>query len=431
MNYKSTIEYMYKQLPMYQRQGKAAYKADLETSLEFDKFLDYPHKNFKTIHVAGTNGKGSVSHMLASVLQEHGLKVGLYTSPHLKSFRERIRVNGEQVAEQFIVDFIENIKQFIAQEKPSFFEMTVFMAFQYFKEQNVDIAVIEVGMGGRLDSTNVINPLLSVITNISLDHTAFLGDTIKKIAIEKAGIIKEKTPVIIGESQTETKPVFIEKAKQNNSEIFFTDKKYQIDYSLHNSYTNQVFNVRSNDILVYKNISLDLLGLYQTKNLKTVLMTIDVLNNLGFSIEKETIYNALANVVKNTGLKGRWQILGNNPLIICDTGHNKAGIIEITEQMKQIPYKNLHIVFGTVNDKNISKILELLPKNAIYYFTQANIERALDVDILYDKAKQTGLNGEKYKTVELAFNQAKQKAEKNDVIFVGGSTFVVAELNLF
>ena len=431
MNYKSTIEYMYKQLPMYQRQGKAAYKADLETSLEFDKFLDYPHKNFKTIHVAGTNGKGSVSHMLASVLQEHGLKVGLYTSPHLKSFRERIRVNGEQVAEQFIVDFIENIKQFIAQEKPSFFEMTVFMAFQYFKKQNVDIAVIEVGMGGRLDSTNVINPLLSVITNISLDHTAFLGDTIKKIAIEKAGIIKEKTPVIIGESQTETKPVFIEKAKQNNSEIFFTDKKYQIDYSLHNSYTNQVFNVRSNDILVYKNISLDLLGLYQTKNLKTVLMTIDVLNNLGFSIEKETIYNALANVVKNTGLKGRWQILGNNPLIICDTGHNKAGIIEITEQMKQIPYKNLHIVFGTVNDKNISKILELLPKNAIYYFTQANIERALDVDILYDKAKQTGLNGEKYKTVELAFNQAKQKAEKNDVIFVGGSTFVVAELNLF
>ena len=431
MNYKSTIEYMYKQLPMYQRQGKAAYKADLETSLEFDKFLDYPHKNFKTIHVAGTNGKGSVSHMLASVLQEHGLKVGLYTSPHLKSFRERIRVNGEQVAEQFIVDFIENIKQFIAQEKPSFFEMTVFMAFQYFKKQNVDIAVIEVGMGGRLDSTNVINPLLSVITNISLDHTAFLGDTIKKIAIEKAGIIKEKTPVIIGESQTETKPVFIEKAKQNNSEIFFADKKYQIDYSLHNSYTNQVFNVRSNDILVYKNISLDLLGLYQTKNLKTVLMTIDVLNNLGFSIEKETIYNALANVVKNTGLKGRWQILGNNPLIICDTGHNKAGIIEITEQMKQIPYKNLHIVFGTVNDKNISKILELLPKNAIYYFTQANIERALDVDILYDKAKQTGLNGEKYKTVELAFNQAKQKAEKNDVIFVGGSTFVVAELNLF
>ena len=430
MNYKETIDYMYKQLPMYQRQGKAAYKADLETSLEFDKYLDYPHRNFKTIHVAGTNGKGSVSHMLASILQEQGLKVGLYTSPHLKSFRERIRVNGEQVTEQFIVDFIGNIKQFIEEQKPSFFEMTVFMAFQYFKEQNVDIAVIEVGMGGRLDSTNVINPLLSVITNISLDHTAFLGDTIEKIAIEKAGIIKENTPLVIGESQAETKPVFIEKAKQNNSEIFFADKKYQIDYSLHNSYVNQSFNVRSDDTLVYENLSLDLLGSYQSKNLKTVLMTIDVLNDLSFSISKETIYKALANVVENTGLKGRWQILGNNPLIICDTGHNKAGITEITEQLKQIPYKTLHIVFGAVNDKNISEILELLPKNAIYYFTQANIERALDVDILYKKAKQLGLKGEKYKSVELAFNQAKQNAEKDDIIFVGGSTFVVAELDL-
>jgi len=430
MNYKSTIEFMYKQLPMYQRQGKAAYKADLETSLAFDNFLDFPHRSFKTIHVAGTNGKGSVSHMLASVLQEQGLKVALYTSPHLKSFRERIRVNGELVSEQFVVNFIEKIKQFIEQEKPSFFEMTVFMAFQYFKEQNVDIAVIEVGMGGRLDSTNVINPVLSIITNISLDHTAFLGNTITQIAVEKAGIIKENTPLVIGESQTETGHVFIEKAKQNNSEIFFADKKYKIDYTLHSAYAKQTFNVKLGETIVYENLSLDLLGSYQAKNLKTVLMTIDVLNNLGFSISKDNIYSGLANVVKNTGLKGRWQILGNNPLIVCDTGHNKAGVTEITEQLEQIPYKKLHIVFGAVNDKNIEEILRLLPQEAAYYFTQANIERALDVDILYEKAKQVGLNGEKYKSIELAFDKAKQNAEKNDVIFIGGSTFVVAELEL-
>jgi len=358
------------------------------------------------------------------------LKVGLYTSPHLKSFRERIRVNGEQVTEQFVVDFIENIKQFIEEQKPSFFEMTVFMAFQYFKEQNVDIAVIEVGMGGRLDSTNVINPLLSVITNISLDHTAFLGDTIEKIAIEKAGIIKENTPLVIGENQAETKIVFIEKAKQNNSEIFFADKKYQIDYSLHNSYTNQNFNVRNADTLVYENISLDLLGSYQAKNLKTLLKAIDVLKENGINISDEALYNGLSQTVKNTGLLGRWQILGNNPLIICDTGHNYEGIKQITEQLKQIPYKKLHFVIGTVDDKNLSEILKLLPKDAVYYFTQANIERALSVDILYKLAKNHKLIGNKYRTVELAYEQAKQNSEKNDIIFVGGSTFVVAELEL-
>lgn len=430
MNYKETIAYMFNQLPMYQRQGKAAYKADLETSLAFDKYLDYPHTAFKTIHVAGTNGKGSVSHMFASVLQEAGYKLGLYTSPHLKSFTERIKVNGQEVSEQFIVDFIERTKQFIEEQKPSFFEMTVFMALQYFKEQNVDIAIIEVGMGGRLDSTNVINPLLSIITNISLDHTAFLGDTIAKIAVEKAGVIKGNIPVVVGESQTETEAVFTETAKIHNCNIYFANKKYQIDYALHNSYTNQIFNVKHNNKLVYKNLSLDLLGAYQSKNVKTLLQAIDVLKENGIKITDEALYNGLSKTVKNTGLLGRWQILGNNPLIICDTGHNEAGIKQITEQLKQIPYKKLHFVIGTVDDKKLSEILILLPKDAIYYFTQANIERALDVDKLYDAAKIAGLSGDKYKTVELAFEQAKKNADKNDIIFVGGSTFVLAELEL-
>ena len=428
MNYSETINYMFNQLPMYQRQGKAAYKADLETSIEFDKYLNHPHTEYKTIHVAGTNGKGSVSHILSSVLQEAGYKVGLYTSPHLKSFRERIKVNGEDVSEQFIIDFIENIKAFIEEQRPSFFEMTVFMALQYFKIQKVDIAIIEVGMGGRLDSTNVINPILSVITNISLDHTAFLGDTVSKIAIEKAGIIKKEVPVVIGESHPESKPVFIEKAKEKETAIYFAEEKYQIEYAMHNSYTSQTFNVKSQENTVYENLQLDLLGAYQSKNIISVLTVVDILNKKGININKDVLYKGVSSVVKNTNLLGRWQILGNNPLTICDTGHNEAGIIQIIAQLKQIPYKKLHFVIGTVNDKNISSILSLLPKDAVYYFTKANIERALNVDSLYKEARKHNLSGEKYQTVEQAYQKAKQNADKNDLIFIGGSTFVVAEI---
>ena len=428
MNYKDTINYMFNQLPMYQRQGKAAYKADLETSIEFDKYLNHPHAEYKTIHVAGTNGKGSVSHILSSVLQEVGYKVGLYTSPHLKSFRERIKVNGQEVSEQFIVDFIENIKAFIEEQRPSFFEMTVFMALQYFKEQKVDIAIIEVGMGGRLDSTNVINPILSVITNISLDHTAFLGDTVSKIAIEKAGIIKKEVPIVIGESHPESKPVFIEKAREKETATYFAEEKFQIEYAMHNSYTSQTFNVKSQENTVYENLQLDLLGAYQSKNIITVLTVIDILNEKGININKDVLYKGVSSVVKNTNLLGRWQIIGSNPLTICDTGHNEAGIKQITAQLKQIPYKKLHFVIGTVNDKNISSILRLLPKDAIYYFTKANIERALDVETLYKEAKKHNLLGEKYQTVEHAYQKAKENAGTNDLVFIGGSTFIVAEI---
>ncbi len=425
MNYKDTLDFMFSQLPMYQREGKAAYKANLDNTIAFDNYLNNPHKNYKTIHVGGTNGKGSVSHILASVLQEAGYKVGLYTSPHLKDFRERIKINGINISENAVAEFISTNKEFISELKPSFFEMTVFMAFDYFDKQNVDIAIIEVGLGGRLDSTNIINPIISIITNIGLDHTAFLGNTLPKIAAEKAGIIKPNIPVIIGETHNETKEVFKEKAKSKNSKIVFADKNINIEYSLLNVDNTQEYKL-SDNILNISNLTIDLLGKYQEKNSIAALQSIIELRS-SLKITNDNIIAGFKNIVKNTNLLGRWQILGSNPRIICDTGHNIEGLTYVIEQIKQTPYKNLHFVFGTVNDKSVDKILEILPKNATYYFTQANIPRALDKSILYTKAQEAGLTGKTYISVAKAITSARNNSTYNDLIFIGGSTFIVAE----
>ncbi|RLD60546.1 MAG: bifunctional folylpolyglutamate synthase/dihydrofolate synthase [Bacteroidetes bacterium] len=428
MKYKKTLDFLFSQLPMYQRIGKAAYKADLNNTLSLDKYFDYPHKKFKSIHVAGTNGKGSVSHCLAAILQTAGYKVGLYTSPHLKDFRERIKINGNKISKKNVVDFVENNKDIIEKIKPSFFEITVAMAFDYFANENVDIAVIEVGMGGRLDSTNIISPIASIITNISLDHTQFLGDTIEKIAYEKAGIIKQNIPVVIGETQELTKPVFIKKANDVNTKIYFADNKYSVDYSMQSTDNKQIINVLKNNELIYKNLKIDLLGLYQKKNLITVLQAVDIIKEKGINIETENIYDGLKNASTITGLLGRWQILGNNPLIVCDTGHNVDGIKNVVAQIKNTAYKKLHFVIGFVNDKNIDKVLSLLPKDATYYFTRASIPRALDENILTEKALANELHGTTYHTVEDALNAAKNNSDKDDLIFIGGSNFVVAEV---
>lgn len=403
MNYQQTLDYLFSQLPMFQRVGASAYKADLNNTIELCKLLHHPEKNFKSIHIAGTNGKGSTSHMLASILQEAGYKVGLYTSPHLKDFRERIKINGEMISEQEVVDFVIKHQSEFEQINLSFFEWTVGLAFDYFSKNQVDIAVIETGLGGRLDSTNVITPLVSVITNIGKDHTQFLGETLAKIASEKAGIIKENIPIIIGETQQETQQVFIDKALEKSAKIFFADK------------------------IITTNYESDLKGIYQEKNKKTVLAAIQQLMINGFSIAEENIKNGLLNVVKNTGLLGRWQILSENPLTICDTGHNEAGIKEVLKQISLTKHNHLHFVFGAVNDKEIDSILSLLSKNATYYFCQAKIPRALDVNVLYTKAKEFELKGNPYDSVENAIKQAKANASANDFVFVGGSTFVVAE----
>ncbi len=428
MNYQETLDWLFSQLPMYQRQGKAAYKADLNNTLELDKYFSHPHRNFKSIHVAGTNGKGSVSHMLASVLQESGYKVGLYTSPHLKDFRERIRINGEMVSEDFVVKFIEDHKLKFEEIHPSFFEMTVAMAFDYFAKENIDIAVVEVGMGGRLDSTNIIQPDLSIITNIGFDHTAFLGNSLSDIAGEKAGIIKNKIPVVIGETNKETQPVFDSKAKEMKSPIYFADQYYQADYSMLTMDSKQSFNIKKDGKSIYNDLKLDLLGSYQKKNLFTVLQSLTILGDLNYSISYESMYEGLKNVSKNTGLRGRWDILEHNPMLVCDTAHNKEGLTYVIEQIKQTAYENLHMVFGVVDDKNIDAILGLLPKDAHYYFTKANIPRALDQNILKSKAEKYNLMGEDFKDVASALRNAKKNAGFNDLIFIGGSTFVVAEV---
>ncbi|MCK5029181.1 MAG: bifunctional folylpolyglutamate synthase/dihydrofolate synthase [Bacteroidales bacterium] len=428
MNYQETLSWLFSQLPMYQRQGKAAYKADLKNTLELDQYFNHPHRKFKSIHIAGTNGKGSVSHMLASVLQESGYKVGLYTSPHLKDFRERIRINGEMVSENFVVDFVESHQAKFEEIKPSFFEMTVAMAFDYFAKEKIDIAVIETGMGGRLDSTNIVSPDLSVITNIGLDHTAFLGNSIPEVAIEKAGIIKKGVPVIIGEFQEETKSVFEDFASKKKSKIYYADQYYKSDYSMLTIDNKQLFNIKHKDNIEYGDLILDLTGFYQKKNLITALRTIDLLNELEYKIEESQIYKGLANVVNNTGLKGRWQILSYNPTIVCDTGHNLEGMTLVLDQIKQTPFEKLHIVFGVVDDKNIEKLLTILPKDAEYYFTKADIPRALDQNILREKANKAGLKGKSFVKVKDALNNAKKNAGVNDLIFIGGSTFVVAEV---
>ncbi len=429
MNYQETLDYLFSQLPMFQRIGSAAYKADLDNTIALCKLLGNPENKFKSVHVAGTNGKGSTSHMLASVLQSAGLKVGLYTSPHLKDFRERIKINGEMIPEKNVIDFVANYKHDFEKIQLSFFEMTVGLAFDYFAHEQVDVAVIEVGLGGRLDSTNVITPLVSVITNISFDHVALLGDTLEKIAGEKAGIIKDNIPVVIGETTPETKNVFLEKAKKHHTEILFAKEIYKTTNAGYgqSQAPNLVIDVEKNGKKLYADLKSELPGFYQLKNIATVLATIDVLNQKGFSLTETIIRNGIMHVIKNTGLLGRWQVLSENPLTIADTGHNEAGIKEVLKQIALTPHKQLHFVMGMVNDKDISGILRLLPKNAIYYFCKAQIPRALDADELAVQAKAAGLNGNVYTSVKNALENAQQGAKEGDLIFVGGSTFTVAE----
>ncbi|MBP9029777.1 MAG: bifunctional folylpolyglutamate synthase/dihydrofolate synthase [Bacteroidales bacterium] len=426
MTYQEALEYIYLQLPMFQRIGKAAYKADLGNTLKLDEYLGHPHRTFKTIHIAGTNGKGSTSHMLAAVLQKAGYRVGLYTSPHLKDFRERVRVNGKMIPENEVVSFVSKHKDFFDQIKPSFFEMTVALAFDYFSRMNLDIAVIEVGLGGRLDSTNIINPILSVITNIALDHTDLLGDTLPKIAVEKAGIIKPNTPVVISQYQPEIEEIFIEKAKKQNSPITFAGKEITISQQYTKSNKLQYFKlIESSKEL---NIELDLLGIYQRNNLPGVIKAIEILRDKNFAIPDSAIVDGLKNVQSLTGLMGRWQKISENPLIYCDTGHNTDGIQYVVDQINRTPHNKLHMVIGAVADKNINGMLALLPKNATYYFTQAAIPRALNHEELMKKAMLHGLKGNSYPNVAMALTEAKKAANPNDLIFVGGSTFVVAEV---
>lgn len=411
---------------MFTRVGAVAFKKDLHNIKALCEKLGNPQSKFKTIHVGGTNGKGSTSHMLAAIFQQAGYKTGLYTSPHLKDFRERIRINGEMASETFVTDFVNQQQASIEEISPSFFEATVAMAFSYFAKENVDIAIIEVGLGGRLDSTNIITPELSVITNISLDHTNILGNTLGEIAGEKAGIIKPGIPVVIGEYQTEVASVFLEKAKTTNSQLTFADQELHIGQA---SRANELLNttVYQGSTLQYKNLELDLNGFYQLKNVLTVLQAIDILKQQGYQITDNHIYDALKNVKALTGLQGRWQKLSKQPLIICDTGHNIAGITEVMQNIRETAYSQLHMVIGMVKDKDISGVLALLPANAIYYFCQPQLERALSASDLAEQAKKYQLNGEAYDTVELAIRAAKEKAEENDLIFIGGSTFVVAE----
>ncbi|WP_433833881.1 bifunctional folylpolyglutamate synthase/dihydrofolate synthase [Flavobacterium anhuiense] len=407
MNYQETTNWMFNQLPMYQLQGASAYKEDLTNIKLLAAHLGNPEKELKCIHVAGTNGKGSTSHMLSSVLQEAGYKVGLYTSPHLKDFRERIKIDGKEISEEFVIEFVAKHKGFFEANDMSFFEMSVGLAFDYFASEKVDIAIIEVGLGGRLDATNIITPLVSVITNIGLDHTQFLGNTLEAIAGEKAGIIKPNVSVVIGEYNDETKPVFLAKAEENNSPISF-----------------------ASDLIDQIYLS-DLIGDYQFHNKKTVQQTISILNNeTDFKVSIEQLKEGLLHVVKNTGLQGRWQQLGENPKIICDTAHNKHGLSVVMNQLKNEKFENLHIVLGVVNDKDLDSILPLFPKEAQYYFCSPNSSRGLPAETLKNAAANFDLKGEKYDSVEIAFAEAKKNASENDFIYAGGSTFVVAELPL-
>lgn len=428
-SYKQTLDFLYNRLPMYQRTGPAAYKNTLGNTLVLDELFKHPHTHFKTIHVAGTNGKGSSSHQLASVLQEAGYKVGLYTSPHLIDFRERIRVNGQLIPEADVVGFVDEFLRLNEEAaiEPSFFEITVAMAFDFFRKSQVDIAVIEVGLGGRLDSTNIITPEVSLITNISLDHTALLGNSIAEIAEEKAGIIKTNVPVVISESNEAYNEVFQHKAEAMNTSISFADKEYQANYAMFSPEGKQIFNFHQRGELVFPDLKLDLLGNYQRHNLAGVLKTLELLQESGWAISQQAIYEGLAKVTANTGLRGRWEVVGNNPLMICDTAHNEAGLTAIVAQLKATPWKRLHIVLGMVNDKKLDDVLAILPREANYFFTQAKIPRALPAEELANKAAQAGLTGVSISSVVEAVAEAQSQAASEDLIYIGGSTFVVAD----
>ena len=411
---------------MYHRIGAAAYKADIKNTVQLMALLGNPEKKFKSIHVAGTNGKGSVSSLLASILQESGYKVGLYTSPHLLDFRERIRVNGEPIIRGNVVDFVQNYRCAIEGIGLSFFEMTVGMAFEYFAQQQVDVAVVEVGMGGRLDSTNVITPDLSVITNIGLDHTQFLGDTLTKIASEKAGIIKPEVPVVIGETHPDTSVVFETKAMQQGAPIDFADKRYKIVPTSDDGLT-LTFDVEKLGQPVYKALTCPLTGAYQLKNLATVFQSVEILRILGYKISDAQLADGLRNVVQNTGFQGRWQVVHKKPLVICETAHNEDGIRSMLAKLDSMSYSNLRIVYGCVNDKDYGKILNMLPKQSAYYFTRPSVERGLEVDKLVQCADMVGLHGSKYPDVGKALSAAIADASSDDLILVTGSIFLVAD----
>ena len=401
MNYQETLDYLFGKLPMYQRNGAAAYKEDIGNIVAASKQLENPHTKFKSIHIAGTNGKGSVAHMIASIMQESSYKVGLYTSPHLKDFRERIKINGVMISKKSVINFVKENKLIFEDMKLSFFEFTVAMAFNYFAQEKVDIAIVETGLGGRLDSTNIINPELSIITNIGFDHTNLLGDTLEKITREKAGIIKKDTTIIIGRKQEEITEIFRNIAKQKNANLFYAESKEK-----------------------YKT---DLEGEYQKENIDTVITAIKELRNQNWKITDKDIRSGLLKIVKNTQLLGRWQILKKEPLTICDTGHNEDGIKEIVKQLNKLQFKKLHFVYGTVNDKDFDKILSLLPKNAEYYFCKPNIQRGLCAKDLQRKATKRQLIGNAFNSVDKAICRAKENQEQEDILFIGGSTFVVAE----
>ncbi len=427
MTYSEAISFLFDQLPMFQRTGPSAYKDNLENTLRLDEYFNHPHHCFKTIHVAGTNGKGSVSHMIASILQEAGYCTGLYTSPHLLDFRERIRVNGAMILKDEVTEFVKNHQTIIREISPSFFEMTVAMAFDYFARKQVDVAVIEVGLGGRLDSTNIILPEISVITNIGIDHIALLGNTLTAIAREKAGIIKKETPVVIGQYQDEVIDVFVEMAESCQAPLSIADSIYTAQPKGLKKGFQSLDIVKSGKVFL-EEVQLPLLGKYQMRNVPTVCLAIEKLLLKGFSVTHENIKNGLAKVVLNTGLMGRWQILGTDPLIVCDTGHNEDGLREVVSQINETPHKQLHFVIGMVSDKSIEAVLRLLPVDGIYYFAKANIPRGLDANDLKSMAQKFGLVGQAYSSVKDAFNSAKNNAGINDLILISGSTFVVAEV---
>lgn len=431
MNYPATLNYLYSQLPMFTRDGPSAFKKDLTNTLELCSRLGNPQHKFKSVHVGGTNGKGSTSHMLAAILQTAGYKTGLYTSPHLRDFRERIRINGEMISEETVVDFVEKHKPDFEDIKPSFFEMTVAMAFDVFAKEKVDIAIIEVGLGGRLDSTNIITPLVSVITNIGWDHMNMLGDTLQLIAGEKAGIIKPNIPVVIGEYQPEVSEIFEAKAREVGAPLVYASSLYSLKSEVRSRKSdNESLEIKlnKNSELKTLDLKLDLPGTYQLKNVKTVLAAVDVLRKQGFEITDQHIIAALSQVKKLTGLHGRWEVLSHHPLTICDTGHNPEGITEVLKNIEGVSYHRLHFVMGVVNDKDISKILAMLPKDATYYFCKPDIPRGLEAESLKLKAESFGLKGEVYASVKAALQAAQSAAGENDLVFIGGSTFVVAEV---
>ena len=407
MDYQATLDYLYNSAPLFQQVGAGAYKEGLANTWALDEHLGHPHQSYRTIHIAGTNGKGSCSHTLAAILQEAGYRVGLYTSPHLLDFRERIRVNGQPVPEEYVIRFVEEERAFFEPLHPSFFELTTAMAFRYFADAGVDVAVVEVGLGGRLDCTNIIRPDLCIITNISLDHVQFLGDTLAKIAGEKAGIIKPGIPVVIGEATPETRPVFAKRAEETGAPIHFAEEEAVRDYP---------------------DMEFELKGLYQAKNRRTLLAALPLLQEAGYRIREEHIRNGFARVTELTGLMGRWQKLQEHPMLVCDTGHNVGGIQYIAEQLRRQTCRQLHIVIGMVNDKDVRGALALLPHEAVYYFTQASVKRALPAEQLARLAAEAGLEGEVYPDVLSAVRAAQEKSLPEDFIFVGGSTFIVADL---